>query len=909
MQTDGFLGDSHQDSREDITDVYQIYCDLLNNFIFYAQEFSDFTRSGIDQGQKFNHEDFSDLLGMGVAKIAKCDKCQSDFPTQRAFIAHKSKCHAKKPPGPSMKAEKVKNPVIRKEDLVKSPGSPAIMNSWIKGNTRSNEIGRVLNATKRQDTPTPSSSASAATPTTRTNSLNTSVSLLDGIEVETPNAASPLLSTVRMFPPVLEATPTGDSLDSWVVSQPESSKRGRERYDGEARSGHEKRPDEKNTPENIRAQRNIESELSVVQESQDTQDVIEMEFDSQEVNTVEWNNQGQQQQQPEDLSAFGTLDPDALLSHAEEEWITNDTVDFIPDPKETLDETESQNRILEAEVRETEYEGNQLKQAIIDDLRAKLDDAISEKSDYWERIMRLETQVEDLEADLTQMNSLNSQASTQPTADAKELEDKLSIAEAKVRSLTDIIATKEAEIQHMKDESLNMVMSATKQVENMKLQADLQIGEKLRAIEGKKREEVERLRAINTRAISDLKKSREANNETTELKTALVKMESERDNEKFKADKANDTLAKMETILRDSQAIRAQQDQRIKDLETRNKIQARELPCNRGDSCDFGCGRNHHCGSGRNRSRNRNQRRSRGSSEGDTPQQTPTLDNLANAAGCSNEAMQQVVNSVNQPSLPPALPTIDPRIPPHPRAGGNNKKGKNDSKWRTRLCADFNYAKCCPRGYECRNAHELVPARDMALMSQGNANIRPSVAQIRPNVNPKGKIPTPVFHPDHPMAKALPQLLQGQGPGQVQQQRVISTNAAGNSNGQRQGAPSVQPAKPQAHQAPRGQVGTQVTLQPRPRSFAEAASGTAVARQIVSESMSQISSDSARIQAVVDPVWKAKIDSALSNLRQVTSTSAMPPPQSQSPRTPSSMTPSSARQTQTPSSSGPGSRN
>ena len=108
-------------------------------------------------------------------------------------------------------------------------------------------------------------------------------------------------------------------------------------------------------------------------------------------------------------------------------------------------------------------------------------------------------------------------------------------------------------------------------------------------------------------------------------------------------------------------------------------------------------------------------------------------------------------------------------------------------------------------------------------------------------------IPMPAFHPDHPLAG-------------VPHQQMLQ--AAGNVNGQRSGAPSVPQIKPQPQPQP------QVMASPRPTSYREAVSGTAVARATVTQAMSQLESDKNQASALASPGWRSEVDSIFADLKK-----------------------------------------
>ena len=124
--------------------------------------------------------------------------------------------------------------------------------------------------------------------------------------------------------------------------------------------------------------------------------------------------------------------------------------------------------------------------------------------------------------------------------------------------------------------------------------------------------------------------------------------------------------------------------------------------------------------------------------------------------------------------------------------------------------------------------------------------------------------PAPAFHPDHPWVS-----------GNQAATAAPAATASGNENGQRGGATSVRAPSPMPqHQAP--QVPQLPQLPPlipvnqpshqpgqiRPRSFSEAASGEAAARQTVRDSLSHQASAGAQIRALRTREWSSTLEDA-----------------------------------------------
>ena len=392
-----------------------------------------------------------------------------------------------------------------------------------------------------------------------------------------------------------------------------------------------------------------------------------------------------------------------------------------------------------------------------------------------------------------------------------------------------------------------------------------------------KREEIEKAKAESRLMVSETKKLQVSNNLVMELKTKLIKAESERDLEKLRAEKAMkaegqalESQKKLEKILEAAQVEREEKDTRIKNLENRNCSLVRKLPCGKED-CLRDCGREHHCGVGNTgRSRHRNRRRV---SEGEIP----TVQNLADMAGAPLEEMQQVVDSVN----------LQGRRPPHPR-DRSNSKSRDQKPWKVIPCPDYHYRKLCPRGNQCKNAHILYGAKQV---SKGHGNGGMNYDNLRPaNYNaPKLKFPQPDYHPEHPHYEwAMRLRAQSERNRAIRDANIEASRqqASGNGNGQLMGPPSVQDL-PQArsstqHQAMNSPSLTQdqasgsdptVTQDQRfqselyrPRSFSEVASGSVAARATIQSTMRQMSSSREQLDAM-DEEWKREMDQAFNRLR------------------------------------------
>ena len=202
--------------------------------------------------------------------------------------------------------------------------------------------------------------------------LNESANLLDNTEADnSANSATatpgPRVSTLRMFPPEMEAIPILEEGGGWILKQrmvePEpEKKRIRERYEDDGSSVGGKKLDERSTPEEIRANttaatanpRNLESELEAAQAALEdtqatdvlnTQEVIEVEFGSQDhvnIQSADWDIEGHNvnlvsiSQASTNINAESTteqlsvMDRDRLMSTSEMDWMNSATFSTIP---------------------------------------------------------------------------------------------------------------------------------------------------------------------------------------------------------------------------------------------------------------------------------------------------------------------------------------------------------------------------------------------------------------------------------------------------------------------------------------------------------------------------------------------------------------------------------------------------
>ena len=854
-----------------------------------------------ENGQFNRHqEDFSDTVRSTMAPgiPSKCDRCGEVYPSKQALLAHKAEMHPNEK-GKNSAVKKVKGAEGLNSPKTPAAGSPKVMNQWMSGKARSTEIAKAI-ANSRQDDMNGAEAARKDTPApvsvSLTNSMDDSINLLHDSRND---AASPYLATMRVFPSTMKATPLGDNSGTWhlvqprqVVPEPEKSKRGRERYEDEA-SGEAgvKKPDDKVTPESKKAPRSLDNELAEFQA--ETLEAMDVEFSSVELDTEEWNRvtvQVQPQQvagptptptpssdpsqdslpvsQPESQpSQGGYLRASQLLSDTMKGWMESGDFERIPDEQQSPGLAPNQYDSLD--LQESQYEKIELGQAKIRELQEKLEVSESTRQDHWESMMQLETRISDLELENRRLRQGKDQA------------------EDAVASLTRDLTEKDSQVQKIKDRAIQMANNAGKKINILEAEVSkkeseviglkTEVGKTKESLdnlrkthndrvvksEQEKRAEVERLKAINIQAVNDLKRMKVTSAVVTELKASLVKAEGEKELEKLKAEKAQDMVTKLEDLLKEAQVEKANYEKRNTDLLNSNRVLARSQPCNR-ENCDHGCGKDHHCGTVSRRNRSRNRRRSSNSD-------APTVANLADAAGSSVNSMQQVVDGVRTNHQQQA------RLPPRgPRTQSLNRHPKD---WKVGLCHDFFNLKMCARGEDCRNAHQLIGANTMAAMAKeqlarprtGSLGTAPSQQPVVPSAKGFKPIPNPVFHPDHHLAKQLPQFTQ-----RVQQnQQIHQRKASGNGQGQRSGAATVQTpqpqqiqpqqnqhlAQPQVSQGASAQGPFQQAQVQQPRTYSEAVSDRA-ARQTVRDSMQQQASTGAQISALEEDPWFAQMEDA-----------------------------------------------
>ena len=939
--------------------------------------------------------DVDDLvISDAMTKIpSKCPVCSLELPSISAMKAHKSQAHPtpSKPPGPPTKIKEVKKigtpvratkkPVVvideaanntpgreatnDQKSMAESSASPRlpenssaqVMSRWMQGNTRSNQIAAALAAKKKSEEE-------------EKVTLNESINLLEGQDLETSTKAAPgprsvdglndgscrpkvpkpmgsKVNSVTLFPPGIEAMPilgesggfilrqdmTDPRADETGAGEPEKPKRAREKYDDD-RSHDGKKLDERSTPDEIRTNtslsirtfdpRNLSRDLLSTQEVMENMEPIEsMEFGSQDnlnMQAVEWDIEGHNVKLV-DASVTNTDVQSQYgrpLSTMEQDWMNSDSFSNIPpSPPRAQDTqtTETQDTQDTAGMYGEDSENLiYFKNAKIDELQMRLEEALSNNQDSRDKIGELENEVAELNSRANHYRGLaekiNENAATNCSklmADAdkhkKELDEyadqlqiknaELDSAKMEMENLRAELANKMVlvnnateEVKIVKDEAKAAMEQIHAHVERVEAQAEkdkqnaVKIENELQAkyqkLEGEKRSEIERIQAVSKKAVGEMKQMQDERkqmqaqySEVTETRAALVKAQGERDLEKLKAEKADDMLRQLEVILREAQEQKTAKDTRISALEHRIKLMYKDLPCDRKD-CDMSCGKDHHCGTPTIRSSRRRSRSRRAGSESDVP----TVANLASQAGTTVERMQQLVND-QAARLPPKLP---PRPP----------KASHEA---VELCRNYHYQKYCSRGDTCKYAHDLVPAFAMnrPVIQEGGGRVfsqavnsvqrQPQPQQHKPRSRSSGRaVPMPAYNRDHPdyawimEHRARAGNNGGQAQDQQQEQAQDDNTASGNGPEQSLGAASAQVSqprtvKPQISKLPMRARTVSVSAAASTNSAsasASASSDSLEARRMIYQSLNQQASTSAHLSALRDNRWRDSMTNVLS---------------------------------------------
>ena len=1013
-EADGEIDEEHEDSRDDedikpetsrisqIANKIRKICDLYKckNVPYF---------SGLEESQKRyeRHRQRYNQVTISEAKImtripSKCPTCKVDLPSLNALKAHKASAHPtpSKPPGPSMKAKdggkKKSTPNKGKEvkeikpslvnvgastsaaaetgAIPKTPktttnttGSVEVMNRWMSGSSRSTAIATALaNSASENKSETGQEIELEVIPIP---TLEESVNLLattqgdsglsdSAINVRTPAAPGPRVSTLRLWPPEMEAIPVLEVGGEYILRQSmtgesqeeprgerEKGKRELERYEDDVRSRNGKKFDEKSTPEEIRNDESSRSlyprNLSRDLESQDvldTQEVMEVEYggdtdpfdiEGHNVNLV--SNSANTSEAPTIAVTEGNQEElsiaERLMSTSERDWMNSATFSTIPPSPEHGETTTDNPNSYGDDIDDLLY----FKNARIDELTVKLEEALSNNQDHSEVVGSLENKVADLEAGVAHYRGMVEQVNANAASSCSKLQDDVDKLKRETELKNDMLEIKKAEMASMTaeverlkrelEEKTVLTDTAAMEVESVKAESmeamrkiqievkrieneansDKEKAEKKEAdliaqinkLQGERRAEQMRMEAINKKTLHELKTVQDERrqqqakfDEVTQVRAALVKAQTERDRalgerdlEKLKATKAEDSLRKYEEIMKEAQEERGRKDFRIGALEHSNKILSRSQPCERQPgTCDFTCGRDHHCGTPTIRTRRRS--RSRGGAGNPTnnpqPDETPTVANMATAAGVPVNKMQQVVNDQAQVQAQASAQAA--RLPPRPtvqfKAVG--------------LCRNYHYHKLCLHGDDCKFAHQLVAANAMKgatgvgeggarALSQALNKIQrqpPPPQQPQPQAKPRSrsasndrkKFHVPAYHPEHPDYDMIMAMSNANNVNGAAANVVNNPRPAGNVREQSStGAGSVPAIQPQVFKP---------QLQ-RPRAASTSvASEVLEARKTVHSNMTQQASNQARMKAMKDTAWKESMDSVLSMVSKTYTNSA-----------------------------------
>ena len=1037
-EADGAVdGEDDEDEDGDILHEYVMSNDSIQNTLVTIFNICDyymyyvFLKPGLPEGGKRYDKDkqecdtvtISDTKAM--TKIpSKCPTCKAELPSINALKEHKKQAHPtpSKPPGPSMKAKDAvkkkgntpgKPPVVvtvSKNNaldvnvnvaaptttgtapkvtitprLNNSPGSVEVMNRWMAGSTRSNAIAAALaNSASAED------EARDQPAPTLDESINLLATLHPGSSTDTPG---PRVSTLRVFPPEMEAVPILEEGGGYILRQnmtqdesgilsergeKEKGKRNRERYEDEGSlSG--KKFDEKSTPEERRIEankalnpRNLSREL-LENESEDvldTMEVMEVEFDSQDP----WDIEGQNVNLVSLSEAPSNIEDEAgraelsvasnnvapsreelsvagrLMTTSERNWMNSATFSSIPPSPQEANNTTRYG--------DDTHDVLYFKNSKIDELTVKLAEALSDNQDHQEKMGDLENKIMDLEAGVKHYRDMAEKVNSNAAETCSKLQSDIDILRKQVKEKDESLMIKKAEIDSMNaeverlkrdvEEKAVLVDSAALELESVKtdsmeamhqikshvtrieLQARLdkekamrvekeltdnlamaeaqeritkenaeklekELNDKMTKILGEKRAEGEKLHAVNRKSLSEIKMLQDERrqlqvkcDQVTEVRAALVKAEGERDFERLKAEKSEDMLKKMEDIVKGAQEERGRKEFRISALEHSNKILTRSQPCDKQPgTCDFTCGKDHHCGTPTIKTRRRSRSRGQNNSE------VQTVANLASQAGVPVNRMQQLVDDQAQAQTVshgshqgPVQDRAPARYPPKPShvSGG------------VQLCRDYHYLKVCVRGLDCKFAHEIFPAnaRKPQVQAMGGARAlnnalggiqRQAAAQTHnQSSKPRSRsastdgrrFVTPAYNPEHPDYEVF----MANQASQVNRANNLSNPAmvSGNATEQSHGASAAQKVEPQV-------VKPQLM---RPRAASSSVASDALeARRTVQETMAQQASNQARMRGLKNKAWKESLDSVV-NLISNTYTTSVDDRRSSSAETPDS---------------------
>ena len=813
-----------------------------------------------------------------MAKISVCTVCQMKFPSINAMKTHKSQAHPTpaKPPGrPAGSQNKPKEvmktcaPATMNKDtgntdksnnmnevinipneaagagtsamaMAESTASPKlsnnssseVMRSWINGATRSNQIGAALAAKVKQDgNKTPASVATASASNSRTEAtLEESINLLD----ERSPAPAPQVSTLRLWPPEMEAIPIleeGGAFNlrqrqSLIESEPEKPKRLRERYEDDTNSTSGKKLDERSTPEDVRANAShmTANPRNLSRDFLNTQEVLEVEFggendtpafESQEdmdvqmddiqvdnIQNASWDIEGHNVRlisnstgltvdntNREEISVRDTM------TASEINWMTSATFSTLPPSPSRHDQ--GQGRENEGQYGEGNEDLVYLKDARIDELTVRLEEALSKNQDSEELVGNLESKVSELQADIKHYRDMAEKVNSNAAENCSKLQadvdrlrresesksEAIDIKKAELVSMNSMIEkyrmeinekklaaeTATLELEAIKAESIEAMKQVQREVARIEKQAkaDVEKAEKAEAealarqaeavarqekMEGERRAESERAAAAHRRTLGELKQLHEEKkqmhaqlqaqqsqcNEVTELKAALVKAQGEKDleAEKRKLEKMKADKAD-EMVKRMEDILKDAQEEKAK-KEVRNSALEHKIKImKRQAPCDKPeCDMS--CGQdhhcGTPVYRSRRRSRSRNFRATSAPDME-TVPTVANLATSANVPTEKMQQLVDQQGQSQGQSQAQAQAQAQaPRLPPRPNNRTQSTGGGVEICRNFHYYDMCVRGAHCKFAHELIPANALHLIQQG----QPQSPQQRPQLQQGG---------------------------------------------------------------------------------------------------------------------------------------------------------------------------
>ena len=255
---------------------------------------------------------------------------------------------------------------------------------------------------------------------------------------------------------------------------------------------------------------------------QDTQEMMEVEFNSVEINTEEWETAAAVTARPVPDSQDSRQDSqrNELLTLEEKAWLRSDTFDNIPSPlgtqsPDTVRNSQEEQEDRQADLIDAGYELAQQKEAIIEMLRGRLEDAMSLKDEYWEKMQELDLKISNLEGETRrlagenhhlkierdrhktpeEMNVIKQQLAV-AQAEAAALSVRATSAEINEANIKTEVLNKEAQLKRVQKDALAMMDRAKEHTAQLRRQSEADKA-KDKEMEEAKKAEIERLKTIN----------------------------------------------------------------------------------------------------------------------------------------------------------------------------------------------------------------------------------------------------------------------------------------------------------------------------------------------------------------------------------------------------------------------------